>query len=138
MLTSFHLAVVALLCMNAVQGSDSYDPNNFNAAAFHRHKEHIISELKEEFPEHTIAAMSDNELEFQYFRAHDFDKNYSLDGLELMAAMGHMSDESEHSHIYIDKLSEKVDAIIEAGDSNKDGLLDYPEYRRGRLNKGNF
>ena len=35
------------------------------------------------------AKLSDQELNFHYFKVHDYDKNNQLDGIELIAALTH-------------------------------------------------
>ena len=37
--------------------------------------------------------MSDEDLQFHYFKLHDYDHNNKLDGIELMNAMTHYHDE---------------------------------------------
>ena len=37
--------------------------------------------------------MSDEDLQFHYFKLHDYDNNNKLDGIELMNAMTHYHDE---------------------------------------------
>lgn len=60
---------------------------------------HDREHLKEELPEYLnlekVQEMSEKELDFHYFRMHDFDNNFLLDGLELLAALGHIVDEDE-------------------------------------------
>lgn len=60
---------------------------------------HDREHLKEELPEYMdlekIQAMSEKELDFHYFRMHDFDDNLKLDGLELLAALGHVIGEDD-------------------------------------------
>ncbi|XP_037774709.1 uncharacterized protein LOC119571469 [Penaeus monodon] len=50
--------------------------------------------MKEEMPDYltpeTIKNMSPRELDYHYFKLHDFDENLRLDGLELLAALGHV------------------------------------------------
>ncbi|XP_022803072.1 multiple coagulation factor deficiency protein 2 homolog [Stylophora pistillata] len=52
-------------------------------------KEHVREEIdvKEE-------EMSDEDLQFHFFRLHDYDGNRKLDGLELMHAVSHYQNES--------------------------------------------
>ncbi|XP_069992351.1 lymphotoxin beta receptor inhibitor isoform X2 [Penaeus vannamei] len=55
---------------------------------------HDTEHMKEEMPEYltpeTIKNMSPRELDYHYFKLHDFDENLRLDGLELLAALGHV------------------------------------------------
>ncbi|XP_078000691.1 multiple coagulation factor deficiency protein 2 homolog isoform X2 [Glandiceps talaboti] len=80
--------------------------------------------------------MSDEELEFHYFKMHDFDNNTKLDGLEMLAALSHMID---HDIEMDDKLSQEIetrigyyteiiDKVLEEDDFNNDGYLTYLEY----------
>lgn len=58
---------------------------------------HDREHLKEELPEYMniekIEQMSEKELDYHYFSMHDFDNNYLLDGLEILAALGHVVDD---------------------------------------------
>jgi len=97
-------------------------------------RDHIREDLRGKIAQEKIDSMSQNELDFQYFRAHDFDQNYKLDGLELVAALGHVAE--EHAGGGLDAagirgLEETVDSILAEGDSNNDGFLTYHEYRAG-------
>jgi len=113
--------------------------------------------LKEDLGEWAFAdgnEMSEEEMEFHYFRMHDFDNNTQLDGLEILQALMHVlpidETESEDFHsqnhavnyqshkrpalreddfnYYIDL----IDTVFEQDDLNHDGLLSYPEYVVGR------
>lgn len=37
--------------------------------------------------------MTDRELQFYYFKLHDFDNNFMLDGLEIIKALKHQHEE---------------------------------------------
>lgn len=89
-------------------------------------KEHVSEEidLKEE-------EMSDEDLQFHFFRLHDYDGNRKLDGLELLHAVSHNQNESEITNK--DETSDEanartVDYILDEDDLNSDGYIDYPEY----------
>ncbi|KAG0698747.1 Multiple coagulation factor deficiency protein 2 [Chionoecetes opilio] len=60
---------------------------------------HDREHLKEELPDYMnlekIQEMSEKELDFHYFRMHDFDNNLLLDGLEILAALGHVVEEEK-------------------------------------------
>lgn len=94
---------------------------------FLRHiKEHLkdVTEVKEE-------KMSDEDLQFHYFKLHDYDNNNKLDGIELGNAMTHFHDEdnSQDTTNYSDEqLSSMIDQILEEDDINKDGYIDYTEF----------
>ncbi|XP_045117236.1 uncharacterized protein LOC123507945 [Portunus trituberculatus] len=60
-----------------------------------RDREHLKEELPEYMNIEKIEQMSDKELDYHYFSMHDFDNNLKLDGLEILAALGHVVDEAE-------------------------------------------
>jgi len=84
--------------------------------------------------------MSDQELQFHYFKMHDTDGNNKLDGCELVKSLIHWhADESSHQHgdshsskppkIFLDKeLEDMIDPILVSDDRNKDGFIDYYEF----------
>jgi len=85
--------------------------------------------------------MSDQELQFHYFKMHDTDGNNKLDGCELVKSLIHWhADESSHQHgadshsskpprIFLDKeLGDMIDPILVSDDRNKDGFIDYYEF----------
>ncbi|KAF2363469.1 EF-hand domain pair, partial [Trinorchestia longiramus] len=102
-------------------------------------REHIREDLAGKLTDEQISKMDDKELEFQYFKAHDFDKNYQLDGLELMAALAHViqhddddgDDRLDHQQLLL--VEELIDDVLTDGDRNHDGFLNYVEYKQGRL-----
>jgi Ca2+-binding EF-hand superfamily protein len=82
--------------------------------------------------------MSEQELQFHYFKMHDSDGNDKLDGCELVKSLIHWHDASNHdpkagpvpdAKIFKDaELINMIDPILEADDRNKDGFIDYPEF----------
>ena len=75
--------------------------------------------------------MSDEDLQFHYFKLHDYDNNNKLDGIELANAMTHFHEEdgTENPTTYTDEqLSSMIDQILEEDDMNKDGYIDYTEF----------
>ena len=76
--------------------------------------------------------MSDEDLQFHYFKLHDYDNNNKLDGIELMNAMTHYHDEEaeegKNHHYTDDEMGNMIDQILEEDDLNKDGYIDYPEF----------
>ena len=91
-------------------------------------KEHLkeVTDVKED-------AMSDEDLQFHYFKLHDYDNNNKLDGIELGNAMTHFHDEEgtnqETTSSYSDEqLANMIDQILEEDDLNKDGYIDYTEF----------
>ena len=98
---------------------------------FFRHiKEHLkeVTDVKED-------TMSEDDLQFHYFKLHDNDGNDKLDGIELVNAMTHFHDEENaqagESNVpqYKDEqLASMIDQILEEDDINKDGYIDYSEF----------
>ena len=78
--------------------------------------------------------MSDEDLQFHYFKLHDYDNNNKLDGIELGNAMTHFHDEenpqdqTETTSYTDEQLSSMIDQILEEDDVNKDGYIDYTEF----------
>nr|XP_027223340.1 multiple coagulation factor deficiency protein 2 homolog [Penaeus vannamei] len=110
---------------------------------------HDTEHMKEEMPEYltpeTIKNMSPRELDYHYFKLHDFDENLRLDGLELLAALGHVhgddddddDDEGGRTGRQEDRgghggQGELIDEVFEDNDTDKDGFLSWGEYLKGR------
>jgi len=102
-----------------------------------------IDHEKEHMKEHQqhidTSNMSEQELQFHYFKMHDSDGNNKLDGLELVKSLIHWHDEANHdpksgrpapeAKIFADEeLQNMIDPILDSDDKNKDGFIDYPEF----------
>ncbi len=120
------------------QGPVDPKPPQPHSSVLHKDVKHEAGHVKEhmDVPLDT-EGMSDQELQFHYFKMHDTDANNKLDGSELVKSIIHWHDESKHddedqSHddkIFSDReLSELIDPILEADDRNKDGYIDYTEF----------
>ena len=75
--------------------------------------------------------LSEADMQFHYFKAHDSDNDDKLDGIELANAMAHYHDEDagEKPEDYTEhELASMVDQILDEDDLNKDGYIDYPEF----------
>ncbi|KAK2710084.1 nuclear transcription factor Y subunit beta-like [Artemia franciscana] len=82
--------------------------------------------------------MTEQELQFHYFKMHDADNNNKLDGCELVKSLIHWHDQANHDpkaphvpepKIFTDEeLLQMIDPILEQDDKNKDGFIDYPEF----------
>ncbi|XP_050089408.1 multiple coagulation factor deficiency protein 2 homolog isoform X4 [Anopheles aquasalis] len=96
-------------------------------------KQHIAEHM--DVPIDT-SKMSEQELQFHYFKMHDSDNNNKLDGCELIKSLIHWhekgSDDGEHHHepvAYTDEqLSGIVDAVMKNMDNNNDGIIEWSEY----------
>ncbi|BES93642.1 Hypothetical protein NTJ_06451 [Nesidiocoris tenuis] len=107
---------------------------------------HIQEDLGDTISEDNIRKMTPDELEFHYFKLHDFDNNTKLDGLEILQAIRHTLEHEEHKikgvmpvgegsdfpadefHHYIDL----IDQVLAEDDTDHDGYLSYVEYVVGR------
>lgn len=88
-------------------------------------KEHLDGQINSE------KKMSDEEMQFHYFKVHDYDNNNMLDGIELIKAMTHHHGDEEDEQMTTipdDELSEMINDILRDLDSNLDGYIDYPEF----------
>ena len=106
-------------------------------------RDHIKDHL--EVPLDT-SGMSEQELQFHYFKMHDADNNNRLDGQELIKSLFHWHDESNHDPAKTghpppenkifkdDELISMIDPILEQDDGNKDGYIDYPEFVQAQRN----
>ncbi|XP_052902269.1 putative cyclin-dependent serine/threonine-protein kinase DDB_G0272797/DDB_G0274007 isoform X2 [Anopheles moucheti] len=109
-------------------------------------KQHIAEHM--EVPIDT-SKMSEQELQFHYFKMHDSDNNNKLDGCELIKSLIHWHDNKDEHHQDGEKPSEGpddlhndghpyddatlqslVDPIMEMMDKDHDGFITYTEYRQ--------
>ncbi|XP_031617654.1 UPF0746 protein DDB_G0281095 isoform X5 [Contarinia nasturtii] len=100
-----------------------------------------VNEEKEHIQEHMevpidTSKMTEQELQFHYFTMHDSDKNNKLDGSELIKSLIHWHDEGTHevpqpqANTYKDdELANTIDQLLKSMDINKDGFIDYTEYK---------
>ncbi|XP_058454747.1 multiple coagulation factor deficiency protein 2 homolog isoform X7 [Malaya genurostris] len=95
-------------------------------------KQHIAEHM--DVPIDT-SKMSEQELQFHYFKMHDSDNNNKLDGCELIKSLIHWHDhksttEKETVIVYEDDdLKSIVQMTLNQMDANQDGYIDYAEYR---------
>ncbi|KAK3092737.1 hypothetical protein FSP39_006750 [Pinctada imbricata] len=98
----------------------------------------------------TKEEMSEEELEFHYFKLHDYDSNNRLDGTEIVKAITHFHEEGEQHEASPDAQQQKkvfsdeelvniVDLVLKEDDLNLDGYIEYAEFvtaqRRARANE---
>ncbi|XP_078674171.1 longistatin-like [Branchiostoma floridae x Branchiostoma belcheri] len=88
----------------------------------------------------STAEMSEEELQFHYFTQHDYDKNNRLDGIELVSAMTHFHDEDHdkgHDGVQLseDEITSTIDQILRDDDRNRDGFIDYAEFKASQTNE---
>jgi len=106
----------------------------------HKDMQHEKEHMKEhmDVPIDT-SNMSEQELQFHYFKMHDSDGNNKLDGCELVKSLIHWHDQANHDHksgqplpeekiFKDDELVSMIDPILETDDKNNDGYIDYSEF----------
>ncbi|XP_023233117.1 multiple coagulation factor deficiency protein 2 homolog isoform X1 [Centruroides sculpturatus] len=109
-----------------------------------RDRNHIKEDLKNEYDFDVADDISDFEMEFYYFQLHDLDKDGKLDGLELLMALSHVTEEriSENERYNeADRLEKQrkqneiyeldaaiIDLLFSEDDLNNDGYLTYHEF----------
>ncbi|GAB6029676.1 hypothetical protein CHUAL_005406 [Chamberlinius hualienensis] len=100
-------------------------------------KEHLDGIAKAD-----TSTMTEQELQFHYFKMHDSDNNNKLDGSELIKSLIHWHDNEnegerhktpseieEENRVFSDaELSDMIDPILSQDDTNIDGCIDYSEY----------
>lgn len=108
----------------------------YNAQQMHNERDHIAEHVGA--PVDT-SKMSEQELQFHYFKMHDADNNNKLDGCELVKSLIHWHDQANHDpksgtpmpdpKIFTDaELLAMIDPILDQDDRNRDGFIDYPEF----------
>lgn len=90
-------------------------------------KEHMHGQITEE------EKLTDEEVQFRYFKVHDYDGNNKLDGIELIKALTHHhKGEGEEKRISDDTLSSMLNEILKENDHDDDGYIDYTEFIRSQ------
>ncbi|XP_064076216.1 multiple coagulation factor deficiency protein 2 homolog isoform X4 [Vanessa tameamea] len=112
-------------------GHGGHDPQLLNAANIAQEREHIQEHM--EVPIDT-SKMTEQELQFHYFKMHDADNNNKLDGCELIKSLIHWHEPNgEEKKVLLqykdEDLSEIVEGALKQADKNNDGYIDYAEFR---------
>ncbi|XP_019865650.1 multiple coagulation factor deficiency protein 2 homolog isoform X2 [Aethina tumida] len=99
-----------------------------NTANLAHEKEHIAEHF--DVPIDT-SKMTEQELQFHYFKMHDADNNNKLDGCELIKSLIHWHGPSGTTKEILsdENLQNMVDDILKLMDKNSDGFIDYTEYK---------
>ncbi|PRD24338.1 UNVERIFIED_CONTAM: Multiple coagulation factor deficiency protein 2 [Trichonephila clavipes] len=109
---------------------------------------HIKEHLQGVVNQPDVSKMTEEELQFHYFKMHDNDDNNKLDGCELIKsvlhwhveesnAMGANAPEQGTTKIFQDnELALMIDPILDMDDRNKDGFIDYPEFVNAQKSRG--
>lgn len=114
-------------------------------------KEHIKEHLQGVVNQPDVTKMSEDELQFHYFKMHDNDDNNKLDGCELIKSVlhWHVEESKMMTHqgappptqgttkIFTDQeLTMMIDPILNMDDRNTDGFIDYPEFVAAQKARG--
>ncbi|XP_059054993.1 multiple coagulation factor deficiency protein 2 homolog isoform X3 [Achroia grisella] len=107
------------------------DPQLLNTANIAQEREHIQEHM--DVPIDT-SKMSEQELQFHYFKMHDADNNNKLDGCELIKSLIHWHDsdgkELDSAVLYREAdLEEIIEGAMKQADRNNDGFIDYYEFK---------
>ncbi|CAK8685570.1 unnamed protein product [Clavelina lepadiformis] len=110
-------------CLESAQ--QQMDPStDFNKAHLEEDLEGVIDKKPED--------MDTKELQFHYFRQHDYDGDEKLDGNEIVMSIfhhSHSSSEEPAGPSYTDdQLIAIVDEVLKYQDKNGDGKIDFQEY----------
>ncbi|XP_012548201.1 multiple coagulation factor deficiency protein 2 homolog [Bombyx mandarina] len=117
------------------------DPQLLNPANIAQERDHIQEHM--DVPIDT-SKMSDQELQFHYFKMHDADNNNKLDGCELIKSLIHWHEQGHKQEnppseapvgekiFNEDELVNLIDPILNMDDHNRDGYIDYPEFVRAQ------
>lgn len=101
------------------------------ARSFHEHakdRDHIMKDM-EGVVNKPESEMSQEELQFHYFKLHDANNDNLLDGWELMFALNHDDSKTDEKKVLSDKeISDMLDPIFQEDDRNQDGFISYSEF----------
>ncbi|ELT90233.1 hypothetical protein CAPTEDRAFT_154863 [Capitella teleta] len=133
----FSLSVLALMLLVHRSNAQAQPPAHLRDKINVQDHDHIVEHLDGVVDQQ--AEYSEEEMQFHYFKAHDYDNNNKLDGIELISALTHyhkeaeQKDEGEESSVMSDfELMEMVDDIMQQEDGNDDGYIDYVEFLRSQ------
>ncbi|KAL1139164.1 hypothetical protein AAG570_009224 [Ranatra chinensis] len=128
---------------------DRYSPKITQDTQLLHDVKHIQEDLNNIVSSEITDKMTHEELEFHYFKLHDFDNNTKLDGLEILQAIRHTVEHEEYKlaklngpteappsvenfNYLIDMILELIDQVLAEDDTDSDGYLSYIEYVIGR------
>ncbi|KAF8787674.1 multiple coagulation factor deficiency protein 2 homolog [Argiope bruennichi] len=114
----------------------------------HLDERHHIEHHMNGVTDQDVNQMTDDELQFLYFKMHDSDNNDKLDGCELVKSLLHWHVE-EHNDMVPDltvegttrifgheELAVMIDPILSTDDKNLDGFIDYVEFSTAQKSRG--
>lgn len=101
-------------------------------------KEHIKEHL-EGMIDKDPKDMTEQELQFHYFKQHDLNNDNKLDGIELVNALTHFHTEDPNAvppSFQEYELVNLIDDILREDDRNYDGYIDYAEFIKSQAGGG--
>lgn len=108
---------------------DGFGAKPHDAEHIKEHLKDVVDKPKEE--------MTEEELEFHYFKLHDYDGNNKLDGTEITKAITHFHEEDtseqekkafEQKVFSDEEIANIVDMVLKEDDLNGDGYIEYVEF----------
>ncbi|KAH0548805.1 multiple coagulation factor deficiency protein 2 homolog [Cotesia glomerata] len=97
---------------------------------------HLVEDMGTDYAGLSLDTMSEDEIEFYFFKMHDKDNNTKLDGLEILHALQHTyHTEDDYNEVddynladQIPMIIKMVDRVLEEDDLDNDGYIEYVEY----------
>uniref|UniRef100_A0A0B7AJQ3 EF-hand domain-containing protein n=1 Tax=Arion vulgaris TaxID=1028688 RepID=A0A0B7AJQ3_9EUPU len=113
------------------------------SSEFHN-ADHILEHLEKVVATKPKDQLTQEELEFHYFKLHDYDNNNKLDGVEITKALTHIHEDGDKTVnatdsgtqkppapvMSDDDLAKTVDGIMDTFDQDKNGYVEYFEFKR--------
>ncbi|XP_053407214.1 multiple coagulation factor deficiency protein 2 homolog [Mercenaria mercenaria] len=108
---------------------EGFGVNPHDAEHIKEHLKDVVDKPKEQ--------MTEEELEFHYFKLHDYDGNNKLDGTEITKAITHFHEEEtsdqekkafEQKVFSDEEIANIVDMVLKEDDLNGDGYIEYVEF----------
>ncbi|XP_077967825.1 multiple coagulation factor deficiency protein 2 homolog isoform X1 [Styela clava] len=126
-ITIFTFVVATFVVAGTLADEFQFDPDSDES------KVHLQEDLAGHIDK-KVEEMNQDELQFHYFRQHDYDKNERLDGNELMMSITHHqhsgSGETEKRERTFsdDQLDSIIGEILKRHDKDNDGMMSFKEY----------
>ncbi|CAG5132549.1 unnamed protein product [Candidula unifasciata] len=102
-------------------------------------RDHILEHLQKVVATKPKEQLTPEELEFHYFKLHDYDNNNQLDGLEIAKAVTHTHTDQNVTEgsgpdstlvMSDEQLASTVDGILTTFDHDKNGYVAYFEFKK--------
>lgn len=130
-MTKDYHSLSTLLLLSVVSAAVFANEHQYNIDAGSEHgRAHLKEDLHGGPVSKPIDEMNTEELQFHYFRQHDFDHNDKLDGSELVVSLSHHQRQQDGTvrAFTDDQLADIIDEILKRHDTNHDGMMSFEEY----------